>query len=123
MTDAFVLGEFLVFKDEIDSNLLYFSRPGSNCLVSVPACMFDFVNILINAAESGKYPLDNWLEQDGHTMDMENNHVSMSRHLRASWAEEEKDKDSGLHPALHLACRGLMRYTRWKLGLQHTKDL
>lgn len=60
-----------------------------------------------------KYGPRDW-ETTGTRMNHVNNHNSMFHHLAESFVGKEKDKESGLHPLLHLACRALMEYTLYK---------
>jgi hypothetical protein len=72
----------------------------------------DVILVLQQAAESGKYGRDDWLK--GINFDSEKNYSSSMRHWRDKRKGVTKDKDSGLHPLLHVACRALMDYTLYK---------
>ena len=69
-----------------------------------------------------KYAKDNWLEPDGHRSSHKEMHDSMFHHLAESFSGVKEDKDTGLHPLLHLATRALMSYTRYRRGIIHPKD-
>ena len=81
--------------------------------ITIPEEFKDIIKVLENGAE--KYGADSWLEPGG--LDFEANHDSMSHHLLDSAMGKTEDKDSELHPLLHLACRALMGYTLWKRGI------
>lgn len=93
------------------------NRKKENTSVEVPSEMYEFINVLYHSANSGKYGANSWLEPDGKNSDHKSMHASMFRHLAESSSNNRKDKDSGLDPLLHLACRALMLYTRIKKGL------
>jgi hypothetical protein len=88
--------------------------------LEIPSEMYDFFMVLRGGAR--KYGANNWLEVDGNCSDHKSMHASMFRHLAESSAGITRDKDSGLHPLLHLASRALMLYTRQKKGLKHKLD-
>lgn len=50
------------------------------------------------------------------------NHDSMFHHLAESYSGRTVDPETGLHPALHLACRALMQYTLYKREQEGNKD-
>jgi len=81
---------------------------------------YDFLLILQMGAK--KYARDNWLETDGQRSSHKDMHDSMFHHLAESFAGVTEDKDSKLHPLLHLAARSLMYYTRYKRNIVHSKD-
>lgn len=62
-----------------------------------------------------KHGRDTWMNS-GPKTDHESMHNSMFHHLSESWTGQVKDKESGLHPLLHLACRALMYFTIQKRG-------
>jgi len=77
----------------------------------------DVIFALENGAE--KYGRDNWRE----SLMYPENYASMRRHLEANWVGDIKDKESGLHPLLHLACRALMEYAIQKdIDRRHPPD-
>lgn len=88
--------------------------------LEVPKEMYDFLKVMEMGAK--KYGANNWLDDDGHCSDHKSMHASMFRHLAESSAGFTADKESGLHPLLHLAARALMVYTRQKLGKKHKLD-
>jgi hypothetical protein len=69
----------------------------------------DVVLILQDAAKSGKYKANGWLE--GASFDKEKNLASIRRHINDYRAGNLQDNDSKMHPLLHAACRCLMQYT------------
>lgn len=90
--------------------------------VTIPAEMYDFLVVLQDSADSGKYESDNWLKPDGNSIDNKSNYASIFRHVAEASTGSTQDKQSGRHPALHAACRLMMTYTRWKKGLIHPLD-
>ena len=88
-----------------------------NMEVQIPPEMMHFIDVLYHSANIGKYPANNWLEKDGMSCEHKKMYASMFRHLAEANCGSKKDKDSGLHPLLHLATRALMTYTRYKKGL------
>ena len=66
-----------------------------------------------------KYEIDDWLKEEGHVISPKKNHDSMFHHLAESFVGRIKDKESELHPLLHVACRALMGFTRYKRGLDY----
>jgi hypothetical protein len=99
----------------IDTRLLDKLKKMQELGAEVPVEMFDFLDVIINGAK--KYQPNNWLSPFGVTMAHDANHDSMFHHLAESFSGVEKDKDSGMDPRLHLACRALMSYTRDKLDI------
>ncbi len=100
---------------------------------ALPGEMLDFIKIIKMGAE--KYALNNWLNQDGTKTSEKDMHDSMFHHLAESMVEGKNanemhenlrdfvvDKESGMDPLLHLACRALMLYTRRQRGLVHPED-
>lgn len=82
--------------------------------------LLDFLDVLEAGAQ--KYAVNNWLEPNGKRASHKDNHDSMSHHFSESYCGILKDKDSGLNPKLHLACRALMGYVRQKNGIIHVED-
>jgi hypothetical protein len=82
-----------------------------------PIEMEDWIDVYEMGAE--KHGLDNWLKPNGKTSSHKDMHASMFRHLAESSAGIRADKESGLDPLLHLACRALMCYTRIKRGIDN----
>ncbi len=80
----------------------------------------DFLEVLQLGAK--KYARDNWLLPDGKRSSHKEMHDSMFHHLAESFAGVTKDKESGLHPLLHLASRSLMSYCRQVRGIIHPND-
>lgn len=91
--------------------------------LEIPIEMYDFAKVLARSASSGKYPPNNWLQYDGKKCDHKSMHDSMFHHLAESYSGVTKDRESGLHPLLHLACRALMMYTRYENQLVHPLDM
>lgn len=85
--------------------------------ITIPECMLDFLKVLQQSADSGKYEPDNWLKKDGVGCDHKSMYASVHRHVAYCSASQYIDKDSGLDHRLHAAVRLLMDYTRDKLGL------
>lgn len=77
----------------------------------------DVVLVLQQAAESGKYEPNGWLE--GKKFDRDSNIASIKRHVLEYRKGIMQDSESGLHPLLHVACRALMQYT---LDQRNTKE-
>lgn len=69
----------------------------------------DVVLVFQQVLKSGKYPKNDWL--DDNVINEEDNQSSIKRHLRDARLGVTKDKESGLDPYLHAACRCLMMYT------------
>jgi len=88
--------------------------------IEQPPELDDWKAVLRMGAE--KHGANNWLEPNGKKSSHNDMHASMSRHLEESWKGEMHDKESGLHPLLHLASRALMMYTRSKRGIIHEDD-
>lgn len=88
----------------------------------------EFMDVaLVIEAGRKKYPneadgIPNWLHDDGKTMAIKTNADHMFHHLADFREGHTADRDSGLHPTLHLACRALMAYTRYKRGLRNELD-
>lgn len=86
---------------------------GLDVEVFIPLEFDDVVLPLVEGAK--KYPGDGWL--GGKFFNRRDNHASMSRHLAEYYAGATSDKESGLDPLLHIACRALMAYTvrQWEM--------
>ena len=94
--------------------------------------MFDFLKVVAMGAK--KYAMNNWLDKDGKRSAEKDMHDSMFHHLAESYSLGQEalaeglnakfisDKESGVDPLLHLACRALMLYTRRQRGIVHTED-
>lgn len=67
---------------------------------------------LVLADGAQKHGEGTWLDPTNPSLQHKANHASMSRHLAEAYCGITEDRDSGLHPLLHLACRALMEYTR-----------
>lgn len=76
--------------------------------ITVPDEMMHFIKVLLHGNDKG-YDADGWLH--GVKFDHDRNSNSMFHHLSESYVGQIADKESGLHPLLHLACRALMEYT------------
>ena len=81
----------------------------------LPIDFLDIVSVIENGAL--KYGSGSYLDTNNESMEHTANHASMSRHLAEAYCGIMHDKQSGLHPLLHLACRALMRYSRIKRGI------
>jgi hypothetical protein len=88
----------------------------------VPDEMLDFQKVMAFGISKGYEP-DSWLLKNGAKTSNKDMHDSMFHHLAESFAGQTKDKESGLDPLLHLACRALMLYTRRQNGIINDKDL
>ena len=77
----------------------------------LPLEWYDLAQVMVSGA--AKHGENSWLEPDNKSLEPKANHASMSRHLAEVYSGVTKDKESGLHPALHLATRALMMYTRY----------
>jgi hypothetical protein len=88
----------------------------------VPDEMQDFKKVMAFGISKGYEP-DSWLLKNGAKTSSKDMHDSMFHHLAESFAGQTKDKESGLDPLLHLACRALMLYTRRQNGIINDRDL
>jgi len=59
-----------------------------------------------------KHGAGSWKMADNPSLQHKANTASMFRHLAEHHMGVDKDKDSGVDPLLHLACRALMQYMR-----------
>jgi hypothetical protein len=75
----------------------------------MPVEFDDVAIVLQQAAQSGKYAANGWLE--GKDFETEKNLASIKRHINDYRRGIKVDSDSGIHPLLHAACRLLMQYT------------
>lgn len=80
----------------------------------------DIIKVLEMGAK--KYSPNGWLEPEGPGTSHKEMHASLFRHLAASSAGIEKDKESGLDHLLHVACRALMLYCRKQRSIRNPKD-
>jgi hypothetical protein len=80
----------------------------------------DYIEVLRFGAK--KHGNKNWLEADGKKSSHKDMHASMFRHLAESATGSKADKETGLHPLLHLASRALMMYTRQQRRIIHKDD-
>lgn len=101
-----------VLQDKIDSEP-YFD------LLWEPE-FYDVVHVLQMGMR--KYGARNWLQPDGKASSHKHRHNSLFHHLSESYTGQTADKESGLHPLLHLVCGALMLYTRQKRGIVHPED-
>lgn len=90
--------------------------------LSLPDELDHFKAILVQAAQSGKYDPDNWLEPDGKKQDKKSQYDSIMHHILAHVRGEQLDKESGLDHRLHATVRLMMDYTRDKRGIKHPID-
>ena len=90
--------------------------------VTIPQELLDFLQVLQDSANAGKYPADNWLDEDGRGCGHKEMHASMFRHLANSCAGNRLDNDSGRDHLLHLAARAMMLYVRLSKGFEHPTD-
>ena len=81
----------------------------------IPKEFFDIALVIEMGAR--KHGADTWLDKDNPSLDRKANHSSMCRHLAEVYGQVTEDEESGLHPALHLACRALMLYARYRRGI------
>jgi hypothetical protein len=101
--------------------------------LEVPKEMYHFLKIMELGAK--KHGANNWLNPNGKRSSEKDMHESMFHHLAESYALGQlyknnpvskvsgiKDKDTGLDPLLHLACRALMMYTRRQKLIVHEED-
>lgn len=78
--------------------------------VEYPKEFLDVFKVLDFGAK--KYSPNGWLE--GKNFDSYSNFKSICGHGGEVYSGKTRDDESGLHPALHGACRLLMEYTIWK---------
>ena len=88
--------------------------------LEIPHEMFDFIKIMKSGAI--KHGTNTWLDPNGPKTSEKDMHASMGRHLSQSASGDLKDKDTGLDPLLHLACRALMLYTRRQRNIKNEGD-
>lgn len=88
--------------------------------LAFPLELFDFLQVLVDSANLGRYPENNWLKEGREAINSDSKSMcaSMFRHLAEASSGRTEDKDSGLHPLLHLASRAMMLYVRQKRGLE-----
>jgi hypothetical protein len=86
----------------------------------IPEEFEDVYDVMLPGAE--KHGKDTWLDKDNPSLEHRANHASMSRHLAEGYMGRTADPETGLHPYLHLACRALMAYTRYKRGIDKHED-
>lgn len=116
------------FIEELNKNEFYF-----------PTEFLDVIKVLDFGIKKGYEP-NGWLtDSNSKTCSFKDMHASMFRHLAESHSQGyygnefvnlfEKtseisrcDRESGLDPLLHLACRALMLYTRLQRGIKHETD-
>lgn len=78
----------------------------------------EFLDVaLIIAMGARKHGKDTWLDKDNKSMEALNNLSSCARHNCLAHFGDPIDKESGMHHHLHAATRHLMKYTRWKRGI------
>ncbi len=88
---------------------------------TIPSEFFDFLEVFAMGAK--KHGSDNWLEMEGSKCSHKDMCASAFRHAAEMSTGQQADHESGLHPALHLAARAVMEYTRRKKGLYTQSDL
>jgi microcystin-dependent protein len=91
-------------------------------ILNLPPELDDFKEVLLQAARSGKYKPNNWLEPTGQKQDRQTNFKSIMHHLIADMMGEEIDSESGLPHLLMAQCRIGMAYTRCKRRIVHPID-
>lgn len=103
--------------EELNEAVNYFNEKllKINDSIDIPIEMFDFLAVIGEGAK--KYSANGWLEPDGVGTSHKSMHDSMFHHLSESYCHSKADKETGLDPLLHLACRALMCYTRKKRGV------
>jgi len=87
---------------------------------NIPTEFFDFLEVFSMGAR--KHGADNWLTAEGRKCSHKDMCASAFRHAAEMSTGVQADHESGLHPALHLAARALMEYTRRKRGLLTESD-
>lgn len=109
----------LILTDGTVTKTVSFSIP----IDGIPLELFDFLKVLEQAAESGKYPMNNWLKSDGHSTTEKTMHDKMFHHLARSFADPHgTDTDSKLPHELQLQCRAGMVHVRRTLDIIHPDD-
>jgi len=82
--------------------------------------MLDFFDVFLHGAR--KHGTNNYMTAEGTKCSRNDNSASMLRHLAEFSANKQADRDSGLHPTLHLACRAMIGYIRDVNKLKHSRD-
>lgn len=90
--------------------------------ITIPSEFKDFHQVLVQAASSGKYEANNWLEPNGHGTAKKSMYGSIFRHVAEAYHGVLVDTDSGLDPRLHAAVRLMMDYTRSVRGIVNLED-
>lgn len=91
-------------------------------IVTVPPEFSHILKVLQMGIDKG-YKANGWLnDPESPRMSHKENHDSMFHHLAESFAGVTNDKDSGLHPLLHLATRALMGYTRYMRDIESERE-
>lgn len=85
-----------------------------------PDEFLDFYEILDMGAK--KYSPLGFMESNGPSTSIRDNHASLCRHIAEYYTGKTADDESGLHPLLHVATRALIGYARWKRGIEHEDD-
>jgi hypothetical protein len=88
---------------------------------TIPSEFFDFLEVFAMGAK--KHGPDNWLTMEGSKCSHKDMCASAFRHAAEMSVGQQADHESGLHPALHLAARAVMEYTRRKKVLFTQSDL
>lgn len=102
---------------------LTFHNSRAEAVIQIPDEMYNFIKVVEFGVAKGYEP-NNWLEPNGKRCSEKAMHDSMFHHLAESFSKDVKiDKESGLDPLLHLACRALMLYTRRQKGIVHGDDI
>jgi hypothetical protein len=83
----------------------------------IPSSFYKYVDQVMQFGAK-KHGDHNWVNPNGTAVQHTSNCNSMFHHLSDSYAGVEKDHESGLHPAAHLATRALMLLHRLKKGLK-----
>ena len=64
----------------------------------------------VTATGAEKHGMNSWMDPMNNSLEHIANHNSMFHHLAESFAGHTCDKDSGVHPLIHLAWRALAAY-------------
>lgn len=90
--------------------------------LELPKELFDHIKILEHSAKIGRYPPNNWLEENGTGCGKKNMYASIFRHVAKASVGIQTDRDSGLDHRLHAAIRLMMDYVRDRRRLVHNED-
>lgn len=118
---AAISGESAPKHERMNNNVPTGPMPVTE-MVEFPKEMNDWKKVLLASASSGHHKPNNWMDPNGSKSSQKDMYASMFRHLSESATGRREDKDSGLHPLLHLASRALMMYYRDIKGIYHRAD-